>query len=106
METLYSLINVAILVGGILLGYGFHRLFKMWLIILIDHKIKVHNESMLSIIEKCNKVVEQCKLVTKESKEYVDKSDIQIKKMEQLCNDSINLNKEFQSNFIKNNSSK
>lgn len=106
MQEINYLFLLLIIVCGMILVYGFMKLFKMKLDHLIEHKIKVHNESMLSIIEKCNKVVEQSKLVTKESKEYVDKSDIQIKKMEQLCSDSINLNKEFQSNFIKNNSSK
>lgn len=96
METLYSLINIAILICGMLLGYGFHKLFKMWLIVLIDHKIKVHNESIYTVINACEKVVAQSQKVNDSAKEYVEKSSIQVKKMEELCEASIALGKEYQ----------
>ena len=95
-EELHNLFLIAMLLCGALLTYGFFKLFKMQLDHLIEHEIKVHNESIYTVINACEKVVAQSQKVNDSAKEYVEKSSIQVKKMEQLCEASIALGKEYQ----------
>ena len=74
---------IGLVVGFILLFISF-KIHKQWMENTIDHKIKVHNVSIHTVINACDKVVTQCQKNNDSAKEYVEKSSIQVKRMEQL----------------------
>ena len=105
MGEYYNLTLAIIVLCGMILVYGFIKLFKMRLEQLIEHKIKVHNVSMLSIINKCDKVIQQSSILNKSAEEYVKSHEKKTQELERLLRESMSLNEDFIKQ-IKNNSSK
>lgn len=94
---------IGLVVGFVLLFIAFN-IHKQWMENTIDHKIKVHNESIYTIINACDKTVNVCTELNLKAKDYAESADKSIQEAYKIISDTraiIESNKSCQSEVTK-----
>ncbi len=78
---------MGLVVGFILLFVAF-KIHKQWMENTIDHKIRVHNESIYTVINACDKTVNVCKELNLKAKDYVESADKSIQESYRIIFDT------------------